>query len=72
MLRVGDKVLIIRGMHQGETGTVTGRLEISGELAVDVDGCPGIYSLNPEACIKILSASGDVGNKKSKKIGVVV
>ncbi len=66
MINVGDKVLIIRGMHQGETGTVTDRLEISGELAVDVDGWPGIYSLNPEACIKMISAAG---GKKSKKIG---
>ena len=58
MFKVGDKVFIIRGSHQNETGVVTATDSWSGALTVDIDGWPGEYSINPEACIQIVEALG--------------
>ncbi len=55
MFKVGDKVFIIRGSHQNETGVVTATDSWSGALTVDIDGWPGEYSINPEACIRVVS-----------------
>jgi hypothetical protein len=58
MFKVGDKVFIIRGSHQNETGVVTATDSWSGALTVDIDGWPGEYSINPEACIQIVETLG--------------
>lgn len=54
MFKVGDKVFIIRGSHQNETGVVTATDSWSGALTVDIDDWPGEYNINPEACIRVI------------------
>ena len=54
MFNVGDKVFITRGSHQNETGVVTAIDSWSGSVTVDIDGWPGAYNINPEACIRIV------------------
>jgi hypothetical protein len=52
-MKVGDKILILRGIHQNETGTIRGFLELSGNLMVEIDGWPGHYSVRRDDCTKI-------------------
>jgi hypothetical protein len=54
MFKVGDRVFILRGSHQNETGVITATDSWSGALTVDVEGWPGSYNISPEACIRVV------------------
>ena len=60
MFKVGDRIFIIRGSHQNETGVVTATDSWSGALTVDVEGWPGDYNINPEVCIRVVTATSEV------------
>jgi uncharacterized cupin superfamily protein len=53
-MKVGNKVLMLNGQHQHETGTVIDILD--GNLIVIIDGWPGSYRVYPGDCIKIIAA----------------
>ena len=57
MFKVGDRIFITRGSHQNETGVVTAIDSWSGALTVNVEGWPGDYNINPEACIRVVTAT---------------
>ncbi len=59
MFKIGDRIFITRGSHQNETGEVTAVDSWSGALTVNVEGWPGDYSINPEACIRVVTATTD-------------
>ena len=60
MFKVGDRIFITRGSHQNETGVVTATDSWSGALTVDVEGWPGDYNINPEACIRVVTATTEL------------
>ena len=60
MFKVGDRIFITRGSHQNETGVVTATDDWSGALTVLLDGWPGDYNINPEACIRVVSADTEL------------
>tara|TARA_Y100000034_G_scaffold112382_1_gene146313 strand:+ start:95 stop:343 length:249 start_codon:yes stop_codon:yes gene_type:complete len=62
MFKVGDRVFIIRGSHQNETGVVTATDSWSGVLTVEVVGWPGAYNVNPEACIRVVPRTVEAGS----------
>jgi hypothetical protein len=57
VFKVGDRIFITRGSHQNETGVVTAIDSWSGALTVNVEGWPGDYNINPEACIRVVTAT---------------
>ena len=61
MFKVGDRVFILRGSHQNETGMVSAIDSWSGALTVNVDGWPGSYNINPEACIRVVPTEPGLG-----------
>ena len=60
MFKTGDKVFILRGSHQNETGVITAIDSWSGALTVNVDGWPGEYNITPEACIRVVTAATEL------------
>jgi|TARA_Y100000310_G_C20624156_1_gene784953 ribosomal protein S4E len=60
MFKVDDKVFFTRGTHQNETGMITAIDDWSGELTVTIDGWPGSYTTNPDACIISLQEEDSV------------
>jgi len=54
MFKVGDKVFILYGTHQNETGEVTAVDSWAMDLTITVDGWPGKYNINSEACIRVV------------------
>ena len=60
MFKVGDRIFITRGSHQNETGVVTATDDWSGALTVLLDGWPGDYNINPEACIRVVTREHQV------------
>ena len=59
MFKTGDKVFILRGSHQNETGVITAIDSWSGALTVNVDGWPGEYNINSEVCIRVVPRDPD-------------
>ena len=59
MFKVGDRIFILYGAHQNETGEVTAVDSWAMDLTITVDGWPGKYNINSESCIRVVPRDPD-------------